>query len=138
MMDDALDGRAQLDAPANMDLRALLGESYGALETFVRRNRELRPEWKDYGRKLGWSLKLFDGKRNLCFLTPHEGRLMVGFVLGARTTEAALVSALPEVIKQQIRDARVYAEGRGVRLEVRTAADLEVAQQLLELKRSNR
>lgn len=138
MSEDALDSRAQLEAPANVDLRAVLGESYGALEAFVRHNRELRPEWKDYGRKLGWSLKLFDGKRNVCFLTPHEGRLMIGFVLSARATEAALASSLPDEVKQQIREARVYAEGRGVRLEARTERDLAPAQQLLELKRAVR
>lgn len=122
--------------PTDADLRESLAKSYTALETLLQRNHQFRPEWKYYGAKLGWSLKLFDGKRNLCFIAPQENHFIVAFVLGARGVEQALASQLPERLKQEIRTARTYAEGRGIRVTVRTTRDLAPVQQLLEIKRS--
>lgn len=130
-------GKTKPAAPSAASLEKQLGASYRAFEFFLESNAELRPEWKYYGEKYGWSLKLFDGKRNLCFVSAYAGWFVVAFVLGARTTEAALTARLPAAVKRQITEARVYAEGRGVRFEVKTKADLKPVQQLLEIKRSN-
>lgn len=104
------------------------------LERFLARNRDLKPEWKYYGAKLGWNLKLFRGKRNLCFISPHEDHWTIAFALGARAVDSALNSDLPDSVKQEIRDARKYAEGRGVRITVREPQDLVAAETLLEIK----
>ena len=77
--------------PTQAELRSMMGKSYSALEAFLEMNADLRPEWKYYGAKLGWSLKLFQGKRNICFLGPHENYLGVAFVLGAKAVETALI-----------------------------------------------
>jgi len=125
------------DPPTDPELRKALGPSHVALEHFLAHNPDLRPEWKFYGAKLGWSLKLFRGKRNLCFISPRDGHWTLGFALGDRAVEAALDSDLPDHAKQQLRDARRYAEGRGLRLEIRSDPDLEPAQTLLDIKRDN-
>ena len=121
--------------PSDADLRSQLGSAYGALTAFLTLNADLRPEWKYYGGKLGWNLKLFEKKRNLCFVVPHDGQLIIGFALGAKLVDEALGSSLPKTIKQQIHKARTYAEGRGVQIAVRGEKDLESAQIILDLKR---
>src|SRR5687768_18091637 len=73
--------------PTEAELRRLMGKSYAPLEAFLEKNADLRPEWKYYGVKLGWSLKLFQGKRNICFLGPGENYLGVSFVLGSSRPE---------------------------------------------------
>ena len=123
--------------PTDPELRKTLGSSYIALQRFIARNEDLRPEWKFYGARLGWSLKLFRGKRNLCFISPHDRHWTLGFALGARAVDAALESDLPDPVKQQIRDSRQYAEGRGVRLTIRNTKDLPPAQSLLDIKRTH-
>jgi hypothetical protein len=123
--------------PTCRDLRDTLGSSHSVLESFLSHNDDLRPEWKYYGAKHGWSLKLFHGKRNLCFISPHDGHWSIGFVLGDRAVDAVLRSDLPDPLKQQLRDARRYAEGRGLRLTIRSDPDLDPAQTLLDLKQTH-
>ncbi len=114
----------------------MMGKSYAALEALLETNADLRPEWKYYGAKLGWSLKLFQGKRNICFLGPQENYLAVGFVLGAKARETALKSKLPAAVKKQVRESPQYPEGRGVRFVIKLKKDLAPAQMLLEIKKS--
>lgn len=122
--------------PTQAELRSVMGKSYAALEAFLEMNADLRPEWKYYGAKLGWSLKLFQGKRNICFLSPHENYLSVAFVLGAKAVETALKSKLPDAIKKQVRESPQYPEGRGVRFVIKLKKDLAPARMLLEIKKS--
>ena len=122
--------------PTQAELRSMMGKSYAALEAFLETNSDLRPEWKYYGVKLGWSLKLFQGKRNICFLGPHENYLGVAFVLGAKAVETALKSQLPDAVKKQVRESPQYPEGRGIRFVIKLKKDLAPAQMLLEIKKS--
>jgi hypothetical protein len=114
----------------------MLGDSFAPFESFLAQNSDLRPEWKHYGAKLGWNLKLFQKKRNLCFIAPHDAHWIIGFALGTRAVEMALSSELADSIKQTIREAKTYGEGRGVRIAVKRKQDLEPAQILLQIKKT--
>jgi len=122
--------------PSQAELRQMLGESFAAFESFLTQNGDLRPEWKHYGAKLGWNLKLFHKKRNLCFIAPHDSHWVIGFALGAKAVDMALSSALAHSIKQEVREAKTYGEGRGVRITVKARDDLVPAQILLEIKKA--
>ncbi len=74
-----------------------------------------------------------DGTRIFVIMTPESN----GFVLGDRAVDAALRSDLPDSLKQQLRDARRYVEGRGVRLTVLSEQDLGAAQALLDIRQSH-
>jgi hypothetical protein len=126
--------KSAADPPSKDVLRTMLGPSFAAYESFVEKNGDLRPEWKYYG-KAGWSLKLFDKRRNLCFITPREDEFSIAFLLGRKAVETALVSTLPEAVKHEIREARTYVEGRPVKLTVRKERDLAPARKLLQIKR---
>jgi hypothetical protein len=58
-------------------------------------------------------------------------------VFGGKATEEARQSDIPEAVLETINEARVYAEGRGFRLEVRKKLDLETMKKLAAIKMAN-
>ncbi|MCK5573146.1 MAG: DUF3788 family protein [Bacteroidetes bacterium] len=73
----------------------------------------------------------------MLYLTPWEGYFFVGFVLGDKAVRAAHESTLPHSILTVIDAAKKYAEGRGVRLEVRNKKDFENVKKLCVIKMAN-
>ena len=97
---------------------------------------EFHREWKFYGSKLGWSLKLFNKKRNVLFVGPETGYFRVAFAIGEKVFQEILRSELPDSIKNQLSTTTVYAEGRPLRLEIRSKEDAEPLFQLIKIKLS--
>ncbi len=124
------------EPPPEQETRRQLGEVFPLYRALLE-SGPFRPEWRYYGPKYGWSLKLFEKKRNLCFLNPKDGAFNVAFIFGDRVREAALAGEVQEEDKALLRNARHYPEGWGVTLTVAGAADLAQAQRLLAIKREN-
>ncbi len=97
----------------------------------------LAEKWNFPGQKWGWSLQLKQKKRTVLYMTPCKGYFLAGFVLGERAVEAARESGLPDSVLSMIESAKKYAEGRGVRIEVRTKKDLENTKRLAAVKMAN-
>ena len=98
---------------------------------------ELIEDWKYYGQKTGWLLKVLRKKRNLFFCIPLNGCFRIAFVFGEKAVSAVESSDLPESIKVELKNARKYAEGRGIRIEVKSSKDVENIQKLVEIKVKN-
>jgi hypothetical protein len=98
---------------------------------------ECRTEWKFYGIKIGWSLKVIHKKRNILFVGPEAGYFRVAFAFGEKAYRKILESDLPEYIKNQLAGATVYLEGRPLRLEIRTAGDTQLLHRLIKIKLEN-
>jgi hypothetical protein len=94
-------------------------------------------EWKYYGPKTGWLLKLFYKKRNLFFLIPNEKYFTLAFVFGDNAVSEIEQSGLPEKIKEELRNTKKYAEGRGLRLEVKKQSDIKYINKLVAIKINN-
>jgi hypothetical protein len=109
------------------DLKNHLTESCG----------ELIEDWKFYSPKYGWTLKVLKKKRNLFFFSPRPNAFRVSFVFGEKAVSHIEASNLPEKIKIAIRNARKYAEGRGISLEVKSVDEIEEIKKLVEIKLSN-
>ena len=109
------------------DLRQHLEDEYGPLVE----------EWKHYGRKTGWQLKLLRKKRNLFFLTPFEGHFRVTFVFGDKAVAAIEESDVPRGFIEELRQARKYAEGRGLSVFVRNPEDGATVKSLVAIKLAN-
>ena len=120
--------------PTAAEVEARLGPSFAAYRALLDGHADLRPEWKWYGPKNGWSLKQFHRKRNMCFISPRDGHFLVAFLLNHDAVEKALSSALPPPIRHDIATARPYPEGRPARLEVRAEDDLIPVHVLMEIK----
>ena len=91
-------------------------------------------EWNSYSRKAGWSLRLKLKDRNILYLTPCQGCFFVSFALGDKAVQAARQSGLPQSVIKIIDEARRYAEGTGIRIEMKKPRDIKIAKQLAAIK----
>lgn len=127
--------------PDNEMLAHTLGTSYKLWDkiktTLATNYGGLNEDWKFYGQKIGWTLKLLYKKRNLFFLTPYENYFQIGFVFGDNAVFVIEKSDLPVRIIDEIRSAKKYAEGRGLRLAVKKSYDVKLILKLTEIKISN-
>ncbi|MHC4104171.1 MAG: DUF3788 domain-containing protein [Planctomycetota bacterium] len=98
---------------------------------------ELTEEWKFYGQKNGWLLKTLRKKRNLFFFIPLEGSFRLSFVFGDKAVAAAQQSNLPQDLITTLKNARKYAEGRGLQTEVKSSDDVENIKTLVRIKLNN-
>jgi hypothetical protein len=124
--------------PGEEQLAAALGRAYGRWTELIAWLEERFPptvaSWGFPGAKFGWSVRVKRRKRTILYMTPQEKRILVGFVLGERAVAAAEEAGLPEETLVEIRSARKYAEGRGVRVTVRLKKDVAVVKKLAEVK----
>lgn len=95
---------------------------------------ELTSEWKPSKSDFGRMCVVKQKKRSLLYLTPEAGAVRVAIVLGARAAATALASDLPDAIKRLIAEARPYAEGRGIRFTITSAAELPTVMALVAMK----
>jgi hypothetical protein len=70
-------------------------------------------------------------------MTPCNGYFFASFALGEKAVKAAHENGLPNSVLEVIDSARKYAEGRGVRLEVRSAEDVRNVEKLAIIKMAN-
>jgi len=122
----AFDDKAK--TPEDHELEEVLDDAsalWGALKASLARQHDpMDEEWVFSGKKWGWSLRLKRKKRAILYLTPCHGFFLAGFALGEKAVKAAHDSGLPAAVLATIDSAPKFAEGRGVRLEIRCADDV--------------
>lgn len=114
-------------SPLWIDLKALIASQFDPLAE----------DWTFSGKKWGWSLRLRHKKRAILYMTPSNGFFYVGFALGEKAVAAARDSDLPQDILKHIDESQKYAEGRAVRLEVRSSEDLDSIAGIAAIKMAN-
>jgi hypothetical protein len=136
MLPNAFIGRAA--EPADKELAAVLGSAKktwdGLIEALVQEQGIDGREWKSYSIKAGWSLRLIKKGRVIVYLSPHRGSFTASFALGDKAVQAALKSKLPPPAVKIIKEAKRYAEGTAVRIEVLKAKDVGVVRTLAAIK----
>jgi hypothetical protein len=90
--------------------------------------------WKGYSPKAGWSLRVKRKERTIVWLSPPQGSFTAAFILGDNAVRAARQSRLPQRVVKALKEAPKYAEGTGVRLEVKSSRDLGALRQLAASK----
>ena len=55
-------------------------------------------------------------------------------MFGQKATDAIFESPISENIKSEIRSAKVYAEGRGIRVDVKNKSVIHDIEKLIEIK----
>lgn len=91
-------------------------------------------EWKYYTKAAGWTYVVKYKKRTMFYLFPKDAHLQATFVFGAKAAAAAEESDLPADVKESLRNAKVYVEGRSIVILVKNTSDLEVLKKLLVIK----
>jgi Protein of unknown function (DUF3788) len=129
------------EKPTDDELSAALGASKPLWEQLL---AELADEydvgiqeWNSYSPKAGWSLRLKHGKRNIVYLSPCRGCFKASFALGDKAVQAARQGALPPRVIKIINEAKRYAEGTAVRIQVNEPKDIAVLKKLVKLKLEN-
>lgn len=124
--------------PTELDLKSALANTFKIWQHFVTFTKELYPEvieeWNYSSDKFGWSFRLKDKKRVLIYLLPRDKFFKVALVFGQKATDKILESSISETIKSEIRSAKVYAEGRGIRIEIRDNKTIKDIERLMEIK----
>ena len=124
--------------PTDADLISTLGKSAGLWneisEFVLLKYPNAIKEWSYPGKNYGWSFRIKDSKRVIIYLLPRDKYFKVAFVFGQKATDHVLESDVAISIKEELASARVYAEGRGIRLDIKEQADLNDIKKLVEIK----
>lgn len=125
-------------APAEADVVEALGPAKPVWDAIVEDLFDelglTEREWKSYGKKLGWALRLRRGKRNIVHLGPREGSFVVLLILGDRAMDSARAARLGAAAAERLDAAPRYPEGTGIRFEPTRAKDLPLIKKLARIK----
>jgi hypothetical protein len=124
--------------PTEAELAAALGPAKPVWDQLVADLAEqydvTGQEWNSYSLKAGWSLRLKRKERTILWVGPCRGSFRVAVILGDKAVQAARQSKLPQRVIKMINEARRYAEGTGIRMEMKKPKDIEIVKQLAAIK----
>lgn len=127
--------------PSDSELRNALADTYILWQEIVEYTVSFYPqatlEWKYSGDKYGWGFRISDKKRVLIYLLPRDSFFRVAFVFGQKGNDVIMQSTISDSIKEELRTAKVYAEGRGIRIEIKNRELLKDIRNLIEIKISH-
>ena len=126
--------------PTEKELAAELGPAQALWDKALASLAKLQvdvTEWNQYSRKAGWALKVKREARTIVYLSPARGCFMASFAMGETALQAARKSGLPDAALKTLDEAKRYAEGSAVRIEVRSAKDVDVVKKLARAKIEN-
>jgi hypothetical protein len=131
----------KLNKPTDGDLTEALGPIKALwdqlLATLADQFNLIDQEWNSYSPKAGWALRLKRKKRNIVYLSPCQGCFFASFALGDKAIQAAHQSKLPKRVIKIIDEAKRYAEGTGVRLDIKKPKDIDIVKKLTTIKLDN-
>ena len=132
----ALDAKGR--RPTDDQLRTVLGRAYRPwitlLASIADRITGAAAVWKY---STGWSLRILHKDRVIVYLIPQQDQFLASFALGEKAVAAAHAAKLSASVLRLIDDAPRYAEGRGVRIPVRSSRLLTTIARLAQIKREN-
>jgi hypothetical protein len=124
--------------PSDSELKQALGDKHELWMEIRDRVFEKYPEgkeeWNFPGKKYGWSFRIKDKKRAIIYLLPREEEFRAAFVFGGKAFEAIKQSEVSPQIVSYLESAKVYAEGRGIRIPVPDRAALKDIFALIDIK----
>ena len=124
--------------PDNHDLQRVLGDKFNIWQRLKSCVLELYPkaeeQWSFTGAKYGWGFRLRDKKRVIIYLGPRDGFFNATLVLGEKATQTALNSSISNSTKKIIENSPVYAEGRGIRIDITDDNLISDIEELIRIK----
>lgn len=124
--------------PETDDLKSALGKTLPLWEDIKQyvnsKNSFYINEWNYPGPKYGWSFRIKDSERAIVYLLPRKDYFKVALVFGKKAKESALKSDVSSAVKTELRNAVVYAEGTGIRLDVKTKTIVKDIKKLIDIK----
>ncbi len=122
--------------PDKNDLKMALGESNELWQIIVEYVFHKYPNGIEFWSymKQSWFFRINDKKRAILYLLPRDRFFKAAFMFGQKATEKILESNISETIKEELKSARIYAEGRGIRLDVKDTSLINDIKTLIDIK----
>ena len=131
----------KLTPPTEASLKQALGESFAIWNELKKVLAANYPpvsfEWGFTSKSTGWGMRIKQKERVILYMTPCEGYFLASLALGDKAVKAAQESNLPNKVLKIIAGSRRYAEGTGVRLEIRSMSDVPIVEKLAAIKLSH-
>ncbi len=127
----------QLKPPTDAELAVALGDAkslWDQLVSGLAAEHGLKTEWKSYSIKMGWGMRLKRKERNIVHFSPRRGGFQAALIFGEKAMAAVRAAKWPLRIRKILDEAPRYPEGTGVRLEIKSARDIQVVAKLAEIK----
>jgi len=126
------------EIPTIEHLELALGETYQLWKSFEEFTNELYPnakaEWNISSEKFGWNYRIKDKKRVIIYLLPRDNFFKIALIFGQKAANQILESDVSETIKTALMEAKVYAEGRGIRIEISDKSNFNDIKKLIKIK----
>ncbi|MDR1223396.1 MAG: DUF3788 domain-containing protein [Tannerella sp.] len=126
--------------PDDESLKVSLGTTYEFWQTFVDYVPSVYPksveEWS-FSKSGGWSFRIKDSRRAIIYLLPRDGFFKAAFVFGQKAADEVFKSEVAIAIKTELESAKAYAEGRGIRIEVKDGKIINDIKNLINIKLEN-
>ncbi len=125
------------DEPTDARLRTALGQTWGlfeALRTLTTASCEL--DWRHYGKKYGWKLKVHADDKTLLELTVADGWFLVAMAIREKERQELKTDPAAAALAE-VPDA-ASPEGYGIKIEIRDAASAARAMGLVRFIMSKR
>ena len=127
--------------PTDLDLIENLGTTYALWHQIQEFILDQYPkglkEWNYPGKKYGYSYRIKDKKRVILYFLQRKNYFELSFVFGQKSTDLIMESDISIEIKNELIKARKYAEGRGIRIEVKNDLNITDIKKLVEIKLAN-
>lgn len=127
--------------PGEAELKSALSKTFPCWKTIEEFTLKAEPsakgDWHFSGAKFGWSFRISDKKRVIIYLLPRDKFFKCAFVFGGKAYEAVMASDASDEIKNELKAAKPYAEGRGIRIEVKSKTILSDIKKLVKIKVGN-
>ncbi len=140
-MDDLSIFQDKAVVPTDKDLAGRLGSTFNLwvhIQDFVfEKYPKANAEWNYSGIKYGWNFRIKDKKRAIIYFLPRENYFKVAFVFGQKATDTIMESDVSPGIKNDLEQATKYAEGRGIRIDIKDNLILSDIKKLIEIKLAN-
>lgn len=126
--------------PTDQDLKNALGGTFPLWNEIrdyvIQKYPGAVEDWNCPGKNYGWSFRIKDKKRAIIYLLPRDGHFKAAFVFGENAAAELLKSDISSKIKKELEAARVYAEGRGIRVEIKDGRIAKDIKKLIDIKLS--
>lgn len=127
--------------PTNQDLNEALKESFKwwvEIRDFVfDKYPTVKEEWNHSGKKYGLNFRIKDKRRAIVYLLPRQDYFKVAFVFGQKAMNQIRGSGIADELITALENARVYAEGKGLRIDIKDESKLKDIKKLIEIKIAN-
>lgn len=123
------------DTPTDERIKVSLGGAWPLFEELRGVTQACAHDWKHYGKKYGWKLKVHANDKMLLELTVAEGWFLVAMAI--REKERQELKADPSAASFDVADTPA-PEGYGIKVEVRDAASFERTKSLVRFIMSKR